>query len=67
VASRYRVQAAAYALAVSEVLHRPVARAVLVFCGRDGAVEHEIDDLPGAIALARDLATGSELTRSDPS
>jgi ATP-dependent helicase/nuclease subunit A len=64
VASRYRVQAAAYALAVGEVLHRPVSRAVLVFCGRDGAVEHEIDDLPGAVALARDIATGSERARS---
>jgi ATP-dependent helicase/nuclease subunit A len=59
VAERYRVQAAAYALAVSEVLHRPVTRAVLVFCGRDGAVEHEIEDLPTVMAQARAIATGS--------
>ena len=47
----------AYALAVGEVLRRPVARAVLVFCGRDGAVEHEIDDLPAAVEHARGIAT----------
>ena len=63
------LQAGAYALAVGEVLRRPVSRAVLVFCGRDGAVEHEIDDLPAAMAQARAIATGQaelvsgELTR----
>ncbi len=59
VAKRYRVQAGAYALAVGEVLGRPVTRAVLVFCGRDGAVEHEIEDLPAAVRRARTIATGS--------
>jgi hypothetical protein len=32
---------------------------VLVFCGRDGAVEHEIEDLPAAVDAARAIATGS--------
>jgi ATP-dependent exoDNAse (exonuclease V) beta subunit len=59
VAKRYRLQAGAYALAVEEVLRRPVTRAVLVFCGRDGAVEHEIDDLPAAVEHARAVALGS--------
>jgi ATP-dependent helicase/nuclease subunit A len=59
VAARYRIQAGAYALAVGEVLRRPVTRAVLVFCGRAGAVEHEIEDLQEAIAQARAIATGS--------
>jgi ATP-dependent exoDNAse (exonuclease V) beta subunit len=59
VAKRYRLQAGAYALAVEEVLRRPVARAVLVFCGRDGAIEHEIDDLPAAVEHARGVAVGT--------
>jgi ATP-dependent exoDNAse (exonuclease V) beta subunit len=58
-AARYRLQAAAYALAVGAVLRRPVSRAVLVFCGRDGAIEHEIDDLAAAVAQARSIATGT--------
>jgi ATP-dependent helicase/nuclease subunit A len=59
VGGRYRLQAGAYALAVAEVLHRPVNRAVLVFCGRDGALEYEIDDLHDAIEQARAIAAGS--------
>ena len=54
---RYRVQAGAYALAIGEVLHRPVTRAILVFCGRDGAVEYEIGDLESAMAEAKAIAT----------
>ncbi len=59
VGARYRLQAGAYALAVGQVLGRPVARAVLVFCGRDRAVEYQIEDLPGAVDEARAIATGS--------
>jgi ATP-dependent helicase/nuclease subunit A len=59
VAKRYRVQVGAYALAVSEVLRRPVTRAVLVFCGRDRAVEHEVEDLTAAVSQARAIAAGS--------
>ncbi|HEY2815063.1 MAG TPA: UvrD-helicase domain-containing protein [Acidimicrobiales bacterium] len=55
VAGRYRLQAAAYALAVGAVLRRPVARAVLVFCGRDSAVEYEIDNLGEAVMQARSI------------
>ena len=49
VAERYRLQAAAYAFALGAALHRRVGRAVLVFCGRDGAVEHDIADLDRAV------------------
>jgi hypothetical protein len=49
------LQAAAYALAVGAVLRRPVARAVLVFCGRDSAVEYEIDNLAEAVMQARSI------------
>jgi ATP-dependent helicase/nuclease subunit A len=49
VAERYRLQAAAYAFALGAALHRRVGRAVLVFCSRDGAVEHEIVDLDRAV------------------
>jgi len=50
---RYRLQAATYALALQTTLHRPVARAVFVFCRADGAVEREVDDLRTAIEEVR--------------
>lgn len=55
---RYRLQLAVYALAIEQVLGRPVARAVLVFAGAgvDGApLEHTIGDLRPAMAEARRL------------
>jgi ATP-dependent helicase/nuclease subunit A len=52
--ARYTPQGAAYALAIEQVLARPVHRCVFVFA-REGepAVEREIADLPAAVAEAR--------------
>ncbi|HEX6312391.1 MAG TPA: UvrD-helicase domain-containing protein [Acidimicrobiia bacterium] len=49
--AKYRVQGAAYALALERALDRPVARCVFVFA-RQGAVatERDVADLPGAVA-----------------
>ncbi|MGH9243884.1 MAG: UvrD-helicase domain-containing protein [Acidimicrobiales bacterium] len=52
---RYRLQAAGYALAVGELLGRPVRRCVFVFARRGGAVERELPDLAGAIHDVRAL------------
>jgi ATP-dependent helicase/nuclease subunit A len=53
--ARYTPQGAAYALAIEQVLDRPVRRCVFVFA-RDGgpAVEREIADLPAAVTAARE-------------
>jgi ATP-dependent exoDNAse (exonuclease V) beta subunit len=50
--ARYRVQGAAYALALERALGAPVARCVFVFARRRGAVEREVVDLPAAVADA---------------
>jgi ATP-dependent helicase/nuclease subunit A len=55
--ARYRLQAAAYALALEVTLGRPVARAVFVFARIGDAVEREVTDLPAAVAEARALVT----------
>ena len=52
--ARYRLQGAAYALAVQETLGRPVARCVFVFAQARGAQERAIDDLPAAAAEVRE-------------
>ncbi|MEO7556356.1 MAG: PD-(D/E)XK nuclease family protein, partial [Acidimicrobiales bacterium] len=55
---RYRLQLAAYAIAVEAAAARPVGRAVLVFARPDGpAVEREIADLPAAMAEVRSLVS----------
>jgi ATP-dependent helicase/nuclease subunit A len=48
VVTRYRLQGAAYALAVEEVVGRPVTRCVFVFLRPDGAHERDLIDLPEA-------------------
>ncbi len=49
--ARYAGQLAAYAVAVEQAVGRPVARALLVCCGRPGeAVERELPDLAAAMA-----------------
>jgi len=49
--AKYRVQGAAYALALERVLERPVARCVFVFARRGGAaLEREVTDMAAAIA-----------------
>ena len=52
--ARYRLQGAAYALAVQEALHRPVARCVFVFAQARATLEREIDDLAAAVADVRE-------------
>jgi len=52
--ARYRLQGAAYALALEETLRRPVARCVFVFAQPSGAQERAIDDLPAAVAEVRE-------------
>jgi ATP-dependent exoDNAse (exonuclease V) beta subunit len=47
---RYRVQGAAYALALERALGVPVARCVFVFARRRRAVEREIEDVRAAVA-----------------
>jgi ATP-dependent helicase/nuclease subunit A len=47
---RYRVQGAAYALALERALGAPVARCVFVFARRRRALEREVADLRAAVA-----------------
>ena len=49
-AARYRLQLAAYALALGRATGGPVREAWLVFARPDGAVEVRLDDLDGAVA-----------------
>jgi len=51
--ARYRLQGAAYAAALEEVLGRPVTECTFVFVGDGHAVERSVDDLPGAVAEVR--------------
>jgi len=58
-AERYRLQVGAYALALGEVLGRPVSRCVLVFLAPpSGAVELEVGRLDEAVADARRAILG---------
>ncbi|MFQ5382460.1 MAG: UvrD-helicase domain-containing protein, partial [Dehalococcoidia bacterium] len=57
-AGRYRPQGAAYALALSEALGRPVSRCLFVFLAPAGAREREIEDLDGAMSEVRDALAG---------
>ena len=65
---RYRVQGAAYALALERALGTPVARCVFVFARRPRRpVEREVDDLPAAIAEVVQQAHGrAAMTRRGP-
>ncbi len=53
--ARYRIQGAAYALALESALGRSVTRVVFVFARRGGAVEREITDVRDAIDGVRAL------------
>jgi ATP-dependent exoDNAse (exonuclease V) beta subunit len=58
----YRLQGAAYAVAVGQATGEPVVRVVFLFLTPEGAVERELTDLPAAMAdVARLVATGQEL------
>lgn len=52
---RYRLQGAAYALAVSEAVGRPVGRCTFLFLRSTGAVTRTIDDLAAATGEVRRL------------
>ncbi|MFN8018420.1 MAG: UvrD-helicase domain-containing protein [Acidimicrobiales bacterium] len=57
----YRLQGAAYALAVGRTTGEPVDRVCFAFLTPQGAVELDLDDLPAAIAEVESLVTaGSE-------
>ncbi|MGH8986401.1 MAG: UvrD-helicase domain-containing protein, partial [Acidimicrobiia bacterium] len=58
--AKYRVQGAAYALALGRALGRPVARCVFVFARRGAvAAEREVSDLPAAVAEVETLVRAS--------
>jgi ATP-dependent exoDNAse (exonuclease V) beta subunit len=58
--ARYRLQGAAYALALEEATGEPVARCVFLFLGEGGAVAREVHDLRAAVDEVRaSFAVGS--------
>jgi ATP-dependent helicase/nuclease subunit A len=58
----YRLQGAAYAVALGRATAEPVVRVVFLFLTPDGAVERELGDLAGAMAdVERLVAEGHEL------
>ncbi len=61
--ARYEPQGAAYALALSETLGRPVTRCVFLFLSEGGAIERELANLDDAATAARDLVTSGSWTR----
>jgi ATP-dependent exoDNAse (exonuclease V) beta subunit len=59
----YRLQGAAYALAVGQATGEPVVRVTFLFLTPDGAVERHLPDVAGAMAdVARLVADGDERT-----
>ncbi len=59
-AAGYRLQGAAYALALREAVGEPVAGCVFVFLTPDGAHERPVADLPAAVAEVRTLLAGGQ-------
>jgi ATP-dependent helicase/nuclease subunit A len=58
----YRLQGAAYAVAVGAATGEAVTKVVFLFLTPDGAMERELGDLPAAMAdVERLVATGQEL------
>jgi ATP-dependent exoDNAse (exonuclease V) beta subunit len=51
--ARYRLQGAAYVLALEETLGRPVARCVFVFVRAGDVREHALENLPAAVEAVR--------------
>ena len=61
----YRLQGAAYAVAVGRATGEPVTRVVFLFLTPEGAIERELTDLPDAMAeVERLVAEGAELVTS---
>ena len=57
----YRLQGAAYALAVAQATGEPVVRVTFLFLTPGGAVERDLADLPGAVAdVERLVRAGAE-------
>jgi ATP-dependent helicase/nuclease subunit A len=57
----YRLQGAAYALAVAQATGEPVVRVVFVFLTPAGAVERDLEDLAGAVTdVERLVRSGAE-------
>jgi len=58
----YRLQGAAYAVAVGRATGQPVTRVVFLFLTHQGAIERELRDLDAAMAdVERLVRTGEEL------
>ncbi len=57
--AKYRMQGAGYALAVGEVLGRPVERCAFVFLTPAGAITRYVGDLADAVDQARNLLASS--------
>lgn len=55
-AARYRLQGAAYALALQETLGRPVTRCVFLFTSAAGPREAPVPNLPAAMEEVRRIA-----------
>ncbi|MBS3942593.1 MAG: UvrD-helicase domain-containing protein [Actinobacteria bacterium] len=57
---RYRWQGGAYALAVEKAVGETVSRVVFLFLTPDGAIERDLDDVPGAAADVERLLLAHE-------
>ena len=58
--ARYRMQGAAYALAVADATGEPVVEVVFVFLTPEGAVERRLPDLAAAVAEVRARAAAGD-------
>jgi hypothetical protein len=61
----YRLQGAAYALALGQATGEPVVRVTFLFLTPDGAIERDLPDLPAAVAeVERLVRAGAEIVVS---
>ncbi len=64
--ARYRLQGAAYAIALQQATAEPVAECVFVFLGADDAREVAVSDLPAAMGEVRAALGGSFAAATTP-
>jgi ATP-dependent exoDNAse (exonuclease V) beta subunit len=64
--ARYRLQGAAYAVALEQATGEPVAECVFVFLGGDEARERAVSDLPAAMREVRAALVASSATATTP-
>jgi ATP-dependent exoDNAse (exonuclease V) beta subunit len=64
--ARYRLQGAAYAVALEQATGEPVAECVFVFLGAEAAQEVSVSDLPTAMRDARAALAGSSAVATTP-